>query len=165
MALAFWAARRRGEEESGWLGRAGVRWALAATAVQMAGGFWFLFSLPTDIQKALVLGQGTPTVLLAVAMCLGFLTLMLLARLEDPVAQRALLHGAAASLVLTILGMVMLRDAVRDLYLQSVLQPETLPVRAEPDLMLLFAVVLLLGLATLAWLGRRIARDRSTPSL
>jgi hypothetical protein len=61
--------------------------------------------------------------------------------------------------------MVMLRDAVRDLYLQPVLQPETLPVRAQPHLMLLFAVVLLAGLATLAWLGCRIARDRSTPSM
>jgi hypothetical protein len=150
--------------ETGWLGRVAVRWALVATAVQMAGGFWFLFALPTEMQKALVLGRGPATALLAVAMGLGFLTLLLLARLENPVAQRPLLHGAAATLLLTLLGMVMLRDAVRDLYLQSVLRPDTLPVRAQPDLMLIFAIVLLLGLATLAWIGHGIRRDRAAAS-
>lgn len=69
--------------------------------------------------------------------------------------QRAARRGAAA-LLLTILGMVMLRDAVRDLYLQSIVKPEALPVQTQLDLILRFVNVLLVGLATLAWIGRRL---------
>lgn len=156
LALAVVA---RDTEDDHWLGRLGARWALVATALQMAGGFWFLFSLPTEILRALLAGRAPATPLLAVAMGLGFLTLILLTRLERPAQQAALLNGTAACLVLTILTMVMLRDAVRDLYLAPVLSGQPDPVRTQLDLVLLFVVVLLAGLGTLVWIGRRLARD------
>jgi hypothetical protein len=156
MALAVVARRT---EEDPWLARVGARWALVSTAVQMAVGFWFLFSLPMDILRVLLAGRAPATPLLAVAMGLGFLTLILLARLERPAQQAALLHGTAASLLLTILTMVMLRDAVRDLYLAPVLPPSAAPVRTQLDLVAAFVVLLLLGLGTLAWIGRRLVQD------
>ncbi|MFB3818057.1 MAG: hypothetical protein ACE147_10375 [Candidatus Methylomirabilales bacterium] len=155
LALAVVA---RAAEDDGWPGRLGARWALGATAAQMAAGFWFLFSLPPEILRALLAGRAPATPLLAVAMGLGFLTLILLARLERPARQPALLHGAAASLLLTVLTMVMLRDAVRDLYLAPVLQAPP-AVRTQLDLLLVFVVVLLAGLGTLAWIGRRLVRE------
>ncbi len=154
LALAL-LGRGRGDAE-GWIARTGARWALVASALQMAGGFWFLFSLPTDILRALLAGRAPATPLLALAMGLGFLTLILLARLERPQEQPALLHGTAAGLLLTILTMVMLRDAVRDLYLEAVLRPDVLPVQAQPDLILLFVLVLAAGLAVLGWMGRAV---------
>jgi hypothetical protein len=161
MALAVVA---RGTPDGDWLGRLGVRWALVATAIQMAAGFWFLFSLPTDILRALLAGRAPATPLLAAAMGLGFLTLILLARLERPAQQAALLHGTTASLLLTILTMVMLRDAVRDLYLAPVLPAQAGAVRTQLDLLVLFGVVLAAGLLTLAWLGLRLRRDRAAAS-
>jgi hypothetical protein len=161
LAIAGLASRRRHSgSEWGWLARIGVRWALAATALQMADGFWFLFSLPVDVLRSLLAGRAPATPLLAVAMGLAFLTLMLLARLDRPLEQRGLLHGAAAALLLTILGMVMLRDAVRDLYLQPIPMPG--PASADTQLgpILLFLAALLSGLGTLAWIGRRVLRDR-----
>src|SRR5512139_881663 len=75
--VAVERAHRTPDPFFAWLARRGVFWALAATGLQMADGFWFLFSLPRDLLIALVGGQAMPTVHLAIGMMLGFLVLIL----------------------------------------------------------------------------------------
>ncbi|RPJ53298.1 MAG: hypothetical protein EHM24_33085 [Acidobacteria bacterium] len=161
MVLALWPGRHGDAEAGARLARLGARWALLATGLQMADGFWFVFALPLDILKPLVTGHWPATPLLAVAMGLGFLTLMLLAQLGDPLRQRALARGAGAALFLTILAMILVRDTVRGLYLSPAIQPARLPVAAQWDLVVLFAAVLVLGLLSLVWVGRRVRADRA----
>ena len=110
-------ARRKPDPFFDWLARRGVYWALAATGLQMADGFWFLFSSPRDVLIALVGGKPWPTIHLAIGMGLGFLALILLSGLREPEQQRGLVRFTAGVLLATVLAMVGLRDVVRGLYL------------------------------------------------
>ncbi len=147
-----------------WLARRGVRWAQGATALEVAGGFWFLLALPGDLRAPLMGGSGPGTAILAAGLGLGLLTLFLLARIRNPERERGLLRAAAGSLLLTLVGMVGLRDLTRGLYLAPILRSGELPARTQVDLMLLFLAIFLAGLATVAWMLRTVARSRgATP--
>jgi hypothetical protein len=142
-----------------WLARVGVRWALAATALQVADGFWLFFRLPGPLQARLMGGGPGETALLVTGMGLGLVLLILLSRIQDPVRERGLLRTAGVVLILTLLGMVLLRDVVRGLYLVPFIRIHDLPVRAQIDLLLLFLVVFVLGLSAVAWMLRVAARE------
>jgi hypothetical protein len=142
-----------------WLGRMGVRWALAATALQVADGFWLFFRLPGPLQARLMGGGPGETVLLVTGMGLGLVLLILLSRIQDPVRERGLLRTTGLVLVLTLLAMVILRDAVRGLYLAPFIRIHELPARTQIDLLLLFLVVFVLGLAAVAWMLFAVARE------
>jgi hypothetical protein len=143
-----------------WLARRGIFWALAATGLQMVDGFWFLFSLPREILLALVGGKPWPTIHLAIGMGLGFLVLIMLSGARQPERQRGLIRFAAAVLLATVLAMVGLRDVVRGLYLGPLIRIRELPSHIQMDVTILFLVVFVLGLATVAWMVRTVLRER-----
>ena len=145
---------------SPWIARVGIRWALAATALQVADGFWLFFRLPAHLQARLM-GRGAgETVLLVTGMGLGLLLLILLSRIQDPARERGLVRAGGAVLVLTLLAMVILRDAVRGLYLAPFIRIHELPARTQLDLLVLFLVAFGLGLFTVAWMLRAVVRGR-----
>jgi len=146
-----------------WLARRGVFWALAATGLQMADGFWFLFSLPRELLFALVGGQPWPTIHLALGMGLGFLTLILLSGLREPERQRNLVRFTAGVLCVTVFAMIGLRDVVRAMYLSPLVRIRALPRATQADVTVLFFVVFVLGLATVAWMVRSVLRERRAP--
>jgi hypothetical protein len=143
-----------------WLARRGALWALVATALQMIDGFWFLFSLPRDLLIALVGGQAMPTIHFAVGMMLAFLALILLSGLREPERQRKLVRFTAGVLCATLFAMIGLRDVVRALYLGTLVRLRELPHAKQADVTTLFFVVFVLGLATVAWMVRRVLRER-----
>lgn len=162
--LAVEKMRRAPDPFYAWLAQRGLRWALWATALQVADGLWFFFVLPRDIQGPLLGGHAMQTAILASAIGLGLLTLILLSRIQEPARERRLVLGAAGSLVLTLLSMVVLRDVVRGLYLTPFVRLQELPVRNQVDVMLLFLVVFVLGLATVGWMLRAVVRERRATS-
>jgi len=143
-----------------WLARRGVVWALAATGLQMVDGFWFLFSLPRNHLIALVGGQAMPTVHLAIGMMLGFLTLILLSGLREPERQRSLVRFTAGVMLVAVFAMIGLREVVRAMYLSPLVRLRELPSQTQADVTLLFFIVFLLGLATVAWMVRSVLRER-----
>ena len=143
-----------------WLARRGIFWALAATGLQMVDGFWFLFSLPREVLLALVGGKPWPTIHLAIGMGLGFLALIMLSGARQPERQRGLVRFTAGVLLATVLAMVGLRDVVRGLYLGSLIRIRELPSHIQMDVTILFLVVFVLGLATVAWMVRTVLRER-----
>jgi hypothetical protein len=143
-----------------WLARRGTLWALVATALQMIDGFWLLFSMPRDLLIALVSGQAMPTVHLAVGMMLGFLALILLFGLREPERQRTLVRFTAAVLGVTVFAMIGLREVVRAMYLGPLVRLRGLPSATQADVTILFFVVFVLGLTTVAWMVRRVLRER-----
>jgi hypothetical protein len=143
-----------------WLARRGIVWAVAATALQMADGFWLLFALPKDVLLALVGGQPMPTVHLALGMMLGFLALILLAGLSEPEKKRSLVRFTGVAMLATVLAMVGLRDIVRGLYLGPLGRVQDLAAQTQTDLTLLFLVVFVFGLATVGWMIRAVLRER-----
>jgi hypothetical protein len=143
-----------------WLAHRGVFWALAATGLQMADGFWFLFVLPRELLIALVGGQAWPTMHLALGMGLGFLALILLSGLREPERQRTLVRFTAAVVGVTVFAMIGLREVVRAMYLSPAIRLRDLPRSTQLDVTILFIVVFVLGLATVAWMVRRALTDR-----
>lgn len=143
-----------------WLAQRGVSWALIATALQVVDGFWFLFVLPRDAQAAVMGGRASETTLLASGIALGLLTLILLSRIVNPIQERRLIHGTAVSLLLTLFSMVVLRDAVRGLYLAPFVRLRELPARTQVDVLVLFLVVFVLGLTIVGWMLWTVARER-----
>ena len=147
-----------------WLARRGIVWAVAATALQLVDGFWFLFALPRELLLALVGGQAVPTIHLAVGMMLGFLALILLAGLGEPERKRNLIRFTAGTMLAAVLAMAGLRDVVRGLYLGSLIRIRELPSRIQMDVTVLFLLVFLLGLGTVAWMVWSVLRGRRTPA-
>jgi len=143
-----------------WVARRGALWALVATALQMIDGFWFLFSLPRELLIAIVGGQAMPTVHLAVGMMLGFLALILLFGVREPERQRTLVRFTAGVLCVTVFAMIGLRDVVRGMYLGPLVRLRELPRTTQADVTILFLVIFVLGLATVAWMVRTVLRER-----
>jgi hypothetical protein len=143
-----------------WLARRGIGWALVATGLQVADGFWFLFALPREPKAALMGGGTTETALLVVGIGLGVSTLIVLSRIREPARERGMVRAAAGALLATVLSMVVLRDVVRGLYVEPFVRLRELPTRTQVDLTILFFVIFVLGLATVAWMLRASARGR-----
>jgi hypothetical protein len=158
--VAVERARRTPDPFFDWLARRGALWALVATALQMIDGFWLLFSMPRDLLIALVGGQAMPTLHLAVGMMLGFLALILLFGLREPERQRTLVRFTAGVLGVAVFAMIGLRDVVRALYLSPLIRVRELPRTMQVDVTVLFFVVFVVGLATVAWMVRKTLRDR-----
>jgi hypothetical protein len=164
--LAHLGAERAAKEPDAfypWVARVGIRWALVATALQVADGFWLFFTLPGPMQARLMGGAIGDTALFAAAIGLGLVVLILLSRIQEPARERGLLRAAGGLLVLTLLGMVVLRDVVRGLYLAPFIRLRELAVQTQVDLLLLFLVLFVLGLATVAWMLWTVARERRSP--
>jgi hypothetical protein len=159
-AVAVERASRTPDPFFGWLARRGVLWTLVATALQVADGFWLLFSMPRELLIALVGGQPWPTVHLALGMGLGFLALILLSGLREPERQRGVLRLTAGVMGITVFAMVRLRDVVRAMYLSPLVRLRELPRSTQADVTILFLVVFVLGLATVAWMVRTVLRER-----
>jgi hypothetical protein len=56
--------------------------------------------------------------------------------------------------------MVMLRDAVRGLYLAPLIRLRELPTRTQVDVLILFLVVFVLGPVTVGWMLWTVGRQR-----
>jgi hypothetical protein len=153
-------ANRTPDPFFGWLARRGLLWAVVATALQMIDGFWLLFALPRELLIALVGGQAWPTLHLALGMGLGFLALILLSGLREPERQRTLVRFTAGAVGVTVFAMIGLRDVVRAMYLSPAIRLRELPRATQLDVTVLFVVVLVLGLGTVAWMIRRVLRER-----
>lgn len=145
----------------GWLARRGLLWAAVSTALQMIDGFWFLFVLPRELLIALVGGQAWPTLHLALGMGLGFLALILLSGLREPERQRTLVRFTAGVVGVTVCAMIGLREVVRTMYLAPAIRLRALPSATQTDVTILFVVVFVLGLATVAWMVHRVLCDRT----
>jgi hypothetical protein len=158
--LAVERHQRTPDPAYAWIAVRGIRWALVATALQVAVGFWFLFALPTDVIRPLMQGRFPETPTLAVATGLGLLTLIVLARTTDPVGQRSLVRGAAASMVATLFTMIPLRDMVRGLYLLPYVRPHEFPVKTQADVLILFLILFAAGLATVGWMILGVVREK-----
>jgi hypothetical protein len=143
-----------------WLALRGIGWAVVATGLQVADGFWFLVALPRDPKAALMGGGTTETALLVLGIGLGVFTLIVLSRIREPARERGLVRAAAGTLLAAVLSMVVLRDVVRGLYVAPFVRLRELPTRTQVDLTIIFFVVFLLGLATVAWMLWASGRER-----
>ena len=115
-----------------------------ATVVQVAIGFWFLISLNREFMLQFMGGDLLFTVIFALGFFsgLGAIATAFAGKLRPSVIQAAI----------TVVAMVITRDNLRTLYLQSQFDPSTLQVNPQYGVMALFFVILIIGLACVAWM-------------
>ncbi len=126
-----------------WARQYGQRWFVTATWLQFAVGLWFLVSLPPSIRSRFLGGGAVETGLLIVALALAVISLLTI--------QRWLALGAATILG-TVALMAIIRHRLRAAYLASELDPAKLAVQPQIAVFALFVLILLCGIAAIAWM-------------
>ena len=132
------------------------RWALWTTALQVVDGFVLLILLPRPVLTGLM-REGAATLLpLTLAILLGVGLLMMLARVTDPATKVSVVTGTLAAIVATMAVMSITRNQIRALYLDPVADRLVASVRPQYFNLTLFVVLLVVGLAVLWVVVRRV---------
>jgi len=142
--------RRDVPEFAPWAERYGLLWFHAGIGCEFLIGFWYLFSLPRDV-RAQFLGNSQLSTLLMVA---G----MILAVVALAAAKRSL-GIATAALAGSLSTMAVMRHLVRVAYLKPYFDLSAAPVRGQWTVFVLFVVLLVGGIAVVAWMLRIFFRS------
>ena len=160
LVAAWWAVRRAraGDdvELNTTIATSTWRWALWATVLQMVDGFILLGVLPKPVLLDMMRGGLTTLGPLTVSILLGIGLLMMLARASNPVDKPGLVSGTLAALTLTIAVMTVTRHQVRVLYLEPATSQFHATVVSQWENFILFAVLLVAGLAIVFVMVRRV---------
>lgn len=163
LVVAWWSAREAAAGRDVATNReiAGFawRWALVTTALQIVDGFVLLAVLPRQVLLGVMRGGAANLVPLTLAILLGIGLLMMLARVRNPVESRATVTGTLAAMTVTIAVMSVTRHQVRGLYLDPEGIGIAYTVQPQWGNVALFVVLLLAGLATVAYMVRRVLQS------
>jgi len=135
--------RKDAPEFAAWAHRYGLRWFQAGTGVEFLVGSWFLLSLPAEVRGQFLGASTLGTLLLVAAVMLAIVAL---------VAAGRSLAVSTLAIVGTISLMAVMRHLVRVAYLQPYFDPRSLPVQGQWVVFVLFAILLVAGIATVAWM-------------
>jgi len=156
--VALLGVRRRQREprQAEWLMRHGGLWCGAATALNLVAGSWWLLALPRPTivhfmshvpAVALFAGVASGMVVAGLALAASFA--------KDPLS---LVRATAATLVLTLLLMVVSRDQLRVISLGDAGFTRNDWVEPQWPLTLLFLVLFTAALGTMSWMVRALYR-------
>ncbi len=166
LVITWWASRQAANgidvELNSQIARSGWRWALWTTAAQVMDGVVLLVLLPRDVLLGIMTGGAATLIPLTLSILLAVGLLMMLARSLNPVEHRGLVTGTLAAMVLTIAIMTITRHQVRVLYLAPATDPYRLQVVPQWGNFMLFVVLLLAGLATVAYMVKRVLSEPAT---
>jgi cytochrome bd-type quinol oxidase subunit 1 len=163
LVIAWWAARRAAAgaevDVNTAIAKTGWRWALWTVVLQMVDGFILLGLMPGDVLSGLMGGGIATLAPLTLSILLGIGLLVMLARPIDPIAKRGLITGTLASMVLTVAIMSITRHQVRALYLEPVTSSYSASVVPQWVNFVLFAVLLVAAVVTVAYMTRRVLSE------
>ena len=126
------------------------------TLLQVVDGFWLTFVLPRRVLLGLMRGGAATMIPFTLSILLGLGLLMMLARVSNPVEKASTVTGTLASMLLTIGIMSITRHQVRDLYLEPTSSQYSLSSAPQWGNFVLFALLLVVGLATVAYMVRQV---------
>jgi hypothetical protein len=150
-------ALRRGEEAWGRAGlRLGSRGFIGATVLEILLGLFFLHTLPNRMGMRFMGGDGLATAYLVSTLVLTIGAVVVMARAPKAARPIATVVVGALHVLAVVVLMVLMRDQVRRAVLGQIVDFQT--VREEPmwGIVALFAVLLGVGLVTVAWMVRRV---------
>lgn len=139
--------QRRDLPHGEWMAVAGTRLFIGATLVQFAVGAWQFLWLPPMVEKIFLQG-GPETMVLASG--IAFAVIAMISAPQSVVA-------SAVALAVTIADMAVVRDMVRRLTLVPYFSPSDLTVHPQMAVTVAFLVLLLAGVATVAWMVGKLA--------
>jgi hypothetical protein len=165
LVVAWWAVRQaaagRDVELNSKIAGFAWKWALVTTFLQVADGFVLLFVLPRRVLIGLMTGGAATLVPFGLAVLLGLGLLIMLARVPNPTGKGGLVGGVLGAMTLTVAIMAITRHQVRELYLEPVASQFTIASAPQWGNFALFAVLLVAGLATVAWMVRAVFDHRA----
>jgi len=160
LVATWWSVRRASDgddvETNTAIARWTWRWVLWTTALQVVDGFVLLMVLPRPVLLGMMRGGAATLVPLTLAIVLGIGLLMMLARVTNPVENPGLVTGTLAAMTLTIAIMTITRHQVRAIYLEPSTAQFQIGVVSQWGNFVLFAVLLVAGLATVGFMVRRV---------
>ena len=140
--------------------RYGVLWFFVATLIQLGVGSWFLLSLRSEVMMMFMGGDSVATGLFVVALAcaLGSLALMLMGYASShPVAK---VVAGVILITITVMCMVLMRDIVRNAYLDRYFDPSRYPVEPQTGVIILFFLLLAVGLGVVGYMVRKVVTAR-----
>jgi len=133
-----------GHEEKSEQTDMGLRWFCYATLVQIAIGFWFLISLPSEIMIRFVGGSPFHSIVFLVGIAGVVLSLIF--------GFKKLLYPTAISVIGTVTFMVLMRDLVRKAYLEPYFSLSSLKIIPQYSPLILFLCCFVVGLAVVGFI-------------
>jgi len=160
IVAAWWAARQAGAgkdvERNTSIARYAWKWTLWTTLVQIGDGFILLLVLPRDVLLGLMRGGAATMIPLTVSILLALGLLMMLSRVSNPAENPGTVTATLATMVLTIVVMSVTRQQVRGIYLQPVTSQFEMTSAPQWGNFVLFELLLLAGLATVAYMVKQV---------
>jgi len=166
LVAAWWATRQAGAgkeiETNTAIARYAWKWALWTTVLQIVDGFVLLFVLPRHVLLGIMQGGVATLAPLTLSILLAIGLLMMLSRVGNPVEKPAMVKGTLYSMLATIAIMAITRHQVRELYLAPVSADYQIATAPQWGNFILFALLLVAGLATVAYMVKRVLATRTT---
>jgi hypothetical protein len=166
LVATWWAVRRASAGDDVELNTAIARhawkWALWTTLIQVVDGFLLLFVLPRHVLLGVMQGGLATLGPLTISIGLAIGLLVMLARVSNPVEKAGTVTGTLAGMTLTIAVMSITRHQVRELYLEPVSSQYTIASAPQWGNFVLFALLLVAGLATVGYMVRQVLDNRAT---
>lgn len=160
LVTAWWAVRRVGEgievAINTDIARWAWRWALWTTVIQVVDGFVLLAVLPGPVLRSVMSGGVATLGPLTVGILIGIGLLLMLSRVTNPVDNPGLVTGTLAAMTLTVAVMSITRHQVRALYLAPSTAGSDFLIVPQWGNFLVFVLLLVAGLATVAFMVRRV---------
>jgi hypothetical protein len=160
MILANVGAKRidRGQAEGKrWL-ELGALWYMIPTAFQIVTGLWWLISLPREVVMPLLGEDKAATVVFMISITLPLLSLVTMVFALRARRSFPLVHLSSWLLTLTIVGMVLTRDAVRRNSLAEHFSVDTWQVVPQWSLAAVFGILFVVSLVVVGWMARVYVR-------
>jgi len=150
-----WIATYPGGRESTEKGaRSGAVMAVCATAVQMGLGFWYLFSLPSEILKRMMSLSNLASVHLLIGVLLAIPLLVVKSLLVIIPTHRILRWIASVLAVLTVMSMVTVSEGLRQLFLENRFSLSDWNVQTQAAPVVLFLLLFISAVVVLAWIAK-----------
>ncbi len=124
--------------------REGLAWFSWATLAQVAVGVWFLLSLPQDIMLMFMGGESLHTAIFMLGLAGVALSLTF--------SFKGRLWPTVGSLLGTVVFMVLMRDLVRQAYLDPYFHPSEVSVDPQYLPLYLFIIILIIGLVVVGYM-------------
>lgn len=153
MAILWNRKKNRGDENADVHIKKGLMIFSIASALQIAGGFWFLIALPRDIMMTFMGGDMLSTIILMLGIVSGIAMLVFgfLGKLKVTI-----IH-----VILTVVLMVISRANLRMAYMQDHFSFDKLELQPQYGVMFLFFAVLVIGLAAVVYMIRIVNKPQN----
>ncbi|CUS87069.1 hypothetical protein [Candidatus Kryptobacter tengchongensis] len=143
-----------------WAIKYGGLWFVIGTVLQYAVGIWFLLALKKDLMMVFMGGDGLATAIFGISVLLSLVSLILILLSFNAQNPKPLSISGLALLFLTIVGMSVMRDILRDAYLKDYFKPEQFEVQPQISVLIVFGIVFIAGLITVGYMLNKVLKAK-----